>query len=72
MNTREDKPKAYFSRLLDVPDEEIDYGEIPPTSRADWENAEVLLPVTVEEFQAIKKFLRDRRRQNPDTASHAT
>lgn len=61
MSTRPDKPKEYFSKLLDVAEGEIDYSEIPRTSRVDWENAEVLLPVTAEEFRAIKEFLRDRR-----------
>ena len=61
MSSRPDKPKAYFSKLLDVPDDAIDYSEIPPTTRADWEDAEVLFPVTYEEFEAIKRFIRDRR-----------
>src|SRR5579863_295926 len=29
---REDKPKAYFAKLLDTPDNEIDYREIPATT----------------------------------------
>jgi len=64
MNTRKDKPREYFARLLDIPDEEIDYREIPPTERHDWDDAEVLLPVTAEEFRAIKKFLRERRQRD--------
>jgi hypothetical protein len=51
MNTRPDKPKDYFSKLLDMPENEIDYSEIPLTSKADWAGAEVLLPITMEEFK---------------------
>jgi hypothetical protein len=38
-------------------EEQIDYSDIPPTTAADWENAEVLLPVTAEEFRAVKQFI---------------
>ena len=69
MNTREDKPREYFSKLLDVPKDKIDYSEIPPTTRADWETAEVLLPVSAEEFRAIREFIRDRRSQAADPAA---
>ena len=61
MSTRADKPREYFARLLSIPDEEIDYREIPPTTRAEWEDAEILLPVTAEEFRAIKRFIHTRR-----------
>lgn len=61
MNIRSDKPKEYFARLLETPEEAIDYCEIPATAAADWEDAEVLLPVTVEEFQIIKQFIHRRR-----------
>jgi len=70
MGTRPDKPKEYFAKLLDIPEEKIDYSEIPPTTRTDWENAEVLLPVSVEEFHAIKEFVRKRRQAEADTAGH--
>jgi hypothetical protein len=72
MSGRPGKPKKYFARLLDTPEDEIDYSEIPPTTRADWEDAEVLLPVTPEEFRAIKTFIdkRRRKRSSPDTAHH--
>jgi hypothetical protein len=70
MNTRPDKPKSYFAKLLDMPENEIDYSEIPPTTRADWEDAEALLPVTAREFQAIKEFIRDRRQREPDATRH--
>lgn len=63
MNTRENKPREYFWRLLDVPEDEISYAEIPPTTRADWEDAEVLLPVSAEEFRAIKEFIDERLQQ---------
>jgi hypothetical protein len=49
--------------LLDIPEEKIDYSEIPLTTRADWEDAEVLLPVSTEEFRAIKEFIGERRQQ---------
>ena len=68
MSTRADKPRDYFARLLDQRDEDIDYAEIPATSRADWQDAEVLLPVTAEEFRAIKEFVQNRRRRAGDTS----
>ncbi|HVC50382.1 MAG TPA: hypothetical protein VND87_00005 [Stellaceae bacterium] len=68
MSTRSDRPRAYFARLLDQPDDQIDYSEIPATTAADWQDAEVLLPVTPEEFRAIKRFVEARRRQE-DTAA---
>lgn len=61
MSTRPDKPREYFAKLLDTPEDEIDYSEIPPTTAADWKDVEVLLPVTAEEFRAIKEFIRARR-----------
>jgi hypothetical protein len=61
MSTRPDKPKEYFARLLNTPEDKIDYSEIPATSRADWEDAEVLFPVTPDEFREIKKFILTRR-----------
>ncbi|MBV8736099.1 MAG: hypothetical protein JO007_02340 [Alphaproteobacteria bacterium] len=63
MNTRADKPKEYFARLLDTPEAEIDYSDIPPTTAADWKDAEILLPITAEEFQAVKQFIRRQRQQ---------
>ncbi len=71
MSMREDKPKAYFARLLDIPEKQIDYREIPATTAADWQDAEVLLPVTAEEFRAIKKFIRARREQISPRAAHS-
>jgi hypothetical protein len=67
MNTRADKPRDYFATLLDQRDEDIDYSEIPATTRADWQDAEILLPVTAEEFRAIKEFVQNRRRRDGDT-----
>jgi hypothetical protein len=61
MTTREDKPREYFAKLLDIAEDKIDYSEVPRTASADWDEAEVLLPVTAEEFQAIKRFIRERR-----------
>jgi len=71
MSTRPDKPLEYFSKLLDVPDDKIDYSEVPATTAADWQDAEVLLPVTPEEFRAIRQFLRSRRRPGGDESLHA-
>src|SRR5690348_15023744 len=59
--TRADRPPEYCAKLLDQPDDEIDYSEIPATSAADWQDAEVLLRVSPEEFRAIRKFVRIRR-----------
>jgi hypothetical protein len=69
MNTRSDKPKEYFTLLLETSEEEIDYSEIPSTTAADWQDAEVLLPVTAEEFLAIKLFIRRRREQGHEAAT---
>ncbi len=69
MDTRPDKPKEYLAKLLDVTDEEIDYGEVSSTTAADWEYAEVLLPVTAEAFQTIRRFVRLRREHNNPSPS---
>jgi hypothetical protein len=63
MTARTDKPREYFVKLLDISEDEIDYSEIPRTASTDWEEAEALFPVTEEEFQAIKRFIRERRGQ---------
>jgi hypothetical protein len=57
MTSRPNKPREYFAKQLDLPDDKIDYSEIPATTAADWQDAEVLLPVTPEEFRAIKEFV---------------
>jgi hypothetical protein len=44
MRRRPDKPREYFLKLLDTPEEKIDYSEIGQPTGADWEDAEVLLP----------------------------
>jgi hypothetical protein len=72
MNTRPDKPKEYFFKLLEIPEEKIDYSAIPPTTAADWEDVEVLLPVSAEEFRAIKQFIRNRRGQDTDATYPST
>jgi uncharacterized DUF497 family protein len=71
MSTRPLKPKEYFQRLLDLPEDQIDYTDSPPTTAADWEDAEVLFPVTPEEFHAIKKFILTRREQDSGVSDHA-
>jgi hypothetical protein len=60
------KPREYFAKLLDARDAQIDYSDIRPTTKADWEDAEVLFPVTAEELEAIKQFIRERRRDRAD------
>jgi hypothetical protein len=70
MTSRVDKPRDYFATLLDQRDEDIDYAEIPATTRADWEDAEVLLPVTADEFRAIKEFVLSRRRLGNDVTQY--
>jgi predicted transcriptional regulator/uncharacterized DUF497 family protein len=67
MATRADKPKEYFAELLDLPEDKIDYRDIPPTTAADWEDAEVLLPLTAEEFTAVSRFIRVRRENDLET-----
>jgi hypothetical protein len=62
-----DRPREYFAKLLDQPDDAIDYAEIPATTAADWQDAEVLLPVTPQEFRAIKKFVQTRREREEAT-----
>ncbi len=56
MNSRPVKPKEYFTKLFDIPEGEIDYTDSPPTTMAEWEDAEVLFPVTADEFRALKEF----------------
>jgi hypothetical protein len=70
MITRPDRPREYFAKLLDQPDDEIDYSEIPATTAADWQDAEVLLPVTPEEFRAIKQFVQTRRQREGTAHAH--
>ncbi len=61
MNTGPVKPRSHFKKLLDMPEEQIDYADNPPTARSDWADAEFLLPVTRVEFRAIEQFVRRRR-----------
>lgn len=60
------KPRQYFSKLVDVPEADIDYSDNPPTAKADWDDAEVLFPVSAEELDAIKRFIRERRLERAD------
>jgi len=46
-----DRPREYFAKLVDQPDDAIDYSEIPATTVADWQDAEVLLPATPKGFE---------------------
>ena len=70
MSTRPIRPREYFAKFLATPEDKIDYSEIPPATAVDWDDAEVLFPVTAEEFRAIKTFInRRRRRQNGHEAT---
>ena len=70
MSIRPIKPKEYFAKFLATPEDKIDYSEIPPTTAAEWDGAEILFPVTAEDFLAIKTFInRRRRRQNGHRAA---
>ena len=68
-----DKTEEYFAKLLDLREDEIDYSEVPRTTSADWDDAEVLFPVTAEEFRAIRRFIREQRAQasGADHPSHS-
>ena len=37
MITRPDKPPEYFAKLLDLPEDAIDYTDIPPTKMSEWQ-----------------------------------
>ena len=71
MSTRPDKPKEYFTKLLSASEADIDYSEVPATDRGDWADAEALLPVTPEEFLAIRDFLRIRRQRDTAVADRS-
>ena len=60
----DDKLKAFLDDLYTMPESSVDYRNAPKTTAADWENAEVLLPVTREEFNAIQDFIATRRARN--------
>jgi hypothetical protein len=61
MSIRPIKQKEYFQKLLDIAEEQIDYTDGPSTTSADWEDGEILFPVTPGELRAIKKFIVTRR-----------
>jgi hypothetical protein len=62
MSDRPVKPKEYFAKLLSISEDKIDYADSPPTSKADWRDAEVLFPLTAEEFRWVKDLVLDRRK----------
>lgn len=68
MKQRPLKPRQYFLKLVDTPEGNIDYSESPLTTKADWENAEVLFPVTRQELEAVKQFIQERRQERVDAA----
>ncbi len=61
MATKPTKPRSYFAKFLATKDEAIDYSESPPTTSADWENAEILLPVDRKTFKEVEAKLKRRR-----------
>jgi hypothetical protein len=66
-----DKPREYFDRLWTMPEEDIDYENNPPTTAADWEDAEWLLPIQDEELPAVQAFLAERGLPPIDPADSA-
>jgi hypothetical protein len=61
MSTGPVKPRGYFEKLLEMPDDAAHDAENPPTAAADWDDAEFLLPVTPDEFRAVELFIKRRR-----------
>ena len=49
MHTRE----LTIEELMDLPDEEIDYSDIPPLGEKFWKNAKLRLPETMAVIQVI-------------------
>lgn len=62
MTTSHDpKLKAFLDKLCAMPESAVDYANAPKTTAEDWKDAEVLLPVSRDEFKAIEEFLSVRR-----------
>jgi hypothetical protein len=52
--------------------EKINHGEAPPTTQSSWDDAEVLLSVSAEEFAVMRQFIRDRRQNRAEAPGTAT
>jgi hypothetical protein len=57
----DDKLRAFLDELYAMPESAVDYQSAPKTTASDWDDAEVLLPVTRGEFNAIQEFIAERR-----------
>ena len=53
---RDPEVEAFLREHDAMPDEKIDWETSPKTPAADWEDAEVLLPVDRETFHAVEAF----------------
>lgn len=61
---RDPEVEAFLQDLDAMPDGEIDWETSPKTTAADWEDAEVLLPVDRETFRAVEAFLAKRKERS--------
>ena len=62
--------KAFLDDLCAMPDSAVDYQNAPRTTAEDWADAEVLLPVTRDEFDAIQDFIAARRAERTAGPAH--
>jgi hypothetical protein len=57
-------PRIDVERLRGMTDDTIDFSEIARTTQADWDGAELLVPIDEETYREFREFLaRKRRRQ---------
>jgi hypothetical protein len=66
------KLKAFLDEISVLPEAAVDYANAPKTTAEDWKDAEVLFPVSRDEFKAIEQFLAARRARTPDNSAHST
>jgi hypothetical protein len=67
------KLEAFLDELCAKPEAAIDYVNAPKTTAEDWKDAEVLLPVSRDEFKAIERFLEALRARTPNNpGTHTT
>ena len=64
MTPSSDELNKFLDELCALPESAIDYTNAPKTTAEDWKDAEVLLPVSHDEFKAIEKFLATLRMKN--------
>ena len=55
-------PRVDWERLKEGPSE-ADLAELPATTEADWQDAELLIPIDPETYREFREFLNKRRRQ---------